>query len=277
MIRFYIKHAHDSESFSFYAETQPNRAISTADEEQENREISRLPELTYDRVGDSLADDHLTFFGENSGSALKFVRNTESLTQQGFFPGVDPGLASYAYTGDPGSTTYRGDFREEIDYPINAGVLKVVPYVFVRDTPYSQGVVPGNNPPQTKTIPPYVQTSGALNRIMGGAGVRLTTSFWKVDNTIQSDLLDLHRIRNIIEPEINIFASTSNVNQDRVFVYDPEIDGINDVTAVQLALRDRWQTKRGGPGRWRSVDVLTVDMYLKLFQQPAPQPFPRSD
>jgi hypothetical protein len=265
-----LKHTNESEQFSFYAETQPNRAISTADEEEENREVSRLPEIQYNREGDSLLQDHLTFFSENSGSALKFVRNEQSLTQQGFFPGVEPGLPSYAYTGDPGDTTYRGDFREELDYPINAGVFKVVPYVFVRYTPYSQGVVPGRFTPQTRSLVPYVQTSDPINRLMAGGGLRLTTAFWKTDNSVESDLFDLHRIRHVIEPEINVFGSTSNVDQNRVFIYDPNVDGVNDVTAVQLALRQRWQTKRGGPGRWRSVDVLSINTYLNIFgNQPA--------
>jgi hypothetical protein len=270
---FYMKHAHDSESFSFYAEAQPNRAISTADEEQENREISRLPELTYDREGDSLADDHLTLFSENTGSALKFVRNTESLTQQGFYPGVEPGLPSYAYTGDPGSTTYRGDFREEVDFPVKAGVVNMVPYAFVRYTPYSQGVVPPKVQPQYNTLPTYVEKTGPVNRVMGGGGLRLTTSFWKVDNTVESDLLDLHRIRHIVEPEINIFGAGSTVDQDRVFIYDPDVDGVNAVLAVQLALRQRWQTKRGGPGRWRSVDVLSLNMYVNYFGNTPPNRF----
>jgi hypothetical protein len=95
--------------------------------------------------------------------------------------------------------------------------------------------------------------------------VRLTTSFWKVDNTFESDLLDIHRLRHIIEPELNVFASTANVGQDRIFIYDPETDAINDVTAVQLALRQRWQTKRGGPGRWRNADVFALNLYLNYF------------
>jgi hypothetical protein len=261
----YLRHAHDSGVFSFLAEAQPNRAISSADEEQENREISRLPEISYDRIGDSVADDHLTFFSENTGSALKFVRNEESLTQQGFYPAVEPGEPSYAYTGDPGETVYRGDFRQELDYPINAGAFKVVPYVFARYTPYSAGVVPPVVSPQQKAIPANALVSGDRNRVIGGVGARLTTSFWKVDNSVESDLFDLHRLRHVVDPEINVFASSSNVDQNRVFIYDPEVDAVNDVEAVQLALRQRWQTKRGGPGRWRSVDVFALNLYGNFF------------
>jgi len=57
-----------------------------------------------------------------------------------------------------------------------------------------------------------------------------------------------------------------------LFIYDPGVDAINDVQAIQLAVRQIWQTKRGGPGRWRSVDVFTFDVYADLFaNQPAAQ------
>jgi hypothetical protein len=261
----FVKHSSDSEVFSFLAEAQPNRAISSADEEEENREISRLPEVSYQRIGDSVAGDHLTFFSENSASALKFVSNEQSLSQQGFYPQVEPGLPAYAYTGDPGKTTLRGDFREEMDWPINAGVFKVVPYAFARYTPYSQGVVPPGVEPQIKSIPTDVVISGDRNRVMTGVGARFVTSFWKTDNTVESDMFDIHRIRHIIEPELNLFVSTSNVSPQEVYVYDPQVDGVSDIKAAQLALRQRWETKRGGPGRWRNVDFFDLNLYGNFF------------
>jgi len=100
---------------------------------------------------------------------------------------------------------------------------------------------------------------------MGGGGLRLTTDFWKVDDTVESDLFDLHRLRHIVSPELNLFGSASNVDQNRLFVYDPQVDAVNDIEAVQLVLRQRWQTKRGGPGRWRSVDFFSLDVYGNFF------------
>ncbi len=127
--------------------------------------------------------------------------------------------------------------------------------------------------PQIDALQTNVQTTGPVNRVLGGGGLRLTTSFWKVDNTIESDVFDLHRIRHVIEPEINIFGGGTTVDQDQVFIYDPQIDGVNAVLAVQLALRQRWQTKRGGPGRWRSVDVLSLNMYVNYFGNQPPNRF----
>jgi hypothetical protein len=262
----YLKHSSGSEQYSFLAEAQPNRAISNADEEEENREVSRLPEVNYDRVGDSLMEDHLSFFSENTASELKFVQNTQTIQQQGFWSIAPPGEPAFAYTGDPGDTVFRGDSRQELDFPLNAGTFKIVPYTFGRYTAYSASVVPTPFEPQTRAvIPRNVIVGGDVNRVTGGGGFRLTTDFWKVDDSIDSDLFDLHRIRHVVSPELNVFGSASNYDQDRLFIYDPEIDAVNDVEAVQAVLRQRWQTKRGGPGRWRSVDFFTLDLYGNFF------------
>ena len=61
------------------------------------------------------------------------------------------------------------------------------------------------------------------------------------------------------------WASVMNTDREDVFVYDEGVDAVNDITAVQLALRQRWQTKRGGPGRWRSVDVFNVGLEANFF------------
>jgi hypothetical protein len=107
-------------------------------------------------------------------------------------------------------------------------------------------------------------------RLLAGGGLRLTTDFWKVDDTVQSDLLDLHRLRHIVEPELNLFTSAQTTPQSDVYIYDQPVDAINAVSAVQLALNQRWQTQRGGPDRWRSVDVFTLDVQGNLFLQKPP-------
>jgi hypothetical protein len=54
-----------------------------------------------------------------------------------------------------------------------------------------------------------------------------------------------------------LFASGQSVDQQDLLIYDQAVDQVNDVQAVQLALHQRWQTKRGGPDNWHSVDFLT--------------------
>ena len=244
----YLKRQEDSEVFTLLGTWQPNNIVTTADSVQEQREVERLPEVGYDRIGDSFADDKLTFMSDNSFAGLQFDRSGATLAQQGYSAAIQPGLPAYAYTGDPTDVTWRGDAREEIDWPINAGPLKVVPYIFGRYTSYSQGVVPPTVMPVTRSVPTTVDIAGAQNRLMAGAGARITTSFWKVDDSAESDLFDIHRLRHIIEPELDLFTSAQNIDQNRLFIYDPAVDAINDVQAIQLAVRQIWQTKRGGRG-----------------------------
>ena len=62
-------------------------------------------------------------------------------------------------------------------------------------------------------------------------------------------------------------------------VYDIEVESLATGAAVRLGMRNTWQTQRGGPGFWRSVDVLTIDTDLVLNsndadrESPAPQFF----
>src|SRR5262249_27600836 len=75
----------------------------------------------------------------------------------------------------------------------------------------------------------------------------------------------VHRLRHVIEPEINLFTSAQTVDQQNLFIYNENVDAVNDISAVEFALRQRWQTKRGGPGRWRSADFFTLNVSADLF------------
>jgi lipopolysaccharide assembly outer membrane protein LptD (OstA) len=244
----YVKHQKDTEALTFLVDAQLNNFVTWSDYLQEQAEVERLPEIGYRRIGDSLADDSLTAFSNNVVSALQFRRSIFNLQELGFAPGQSVGLPSFGTTGEPGNVVYRGDFRQELDYPFSAGQFRVVPYVLGRYTVYSDS-----------------PDGGSKNRLLAGAGVRVTTAFWKVDDTVNSSLFDLHRLRHVIEPEVNLFTSASSVSRDHVFQYDEGVDEINDITGAQFALHQQWQTKRGGADRWRSVDFLDVNLEADLF------------
>lgn len=251
----YAKRQRDSEVFTFLASVQPNDFVTTAESYQERFEIHRLPEISYWRVGDSILGDNLTFFSANTLSALEFDRSEYDLVDLGFRRNTHPGLPAVGWTGDPEDTNYRGDFRQELDWPFSAGRFRVVPYVIGRYTAYTESV----------------DGSGA-ERLYSAAGVRLTTAFWKVDDSVQNELLDLHRLRHVIEPELNLYAAAQTTDRTELLIYDEPIDAIHDFQAVSVALRQRWQTKRGGPGRWRSVDFLAVNVEYNHFEN-APDDF----
>jgi hypothetical protein len=89
---------------------------------------------------------------------------------------------------------------------------------------------------------------------------------------VQSDLLDLHRLRHVIEPEVNLFTSAETVHRGEVYQYDDQVDTVNDISAASFVLHQRWQTYRGGPGKWRSVDVFSLDLQADLYaNQPSRQ------
>jgi lipopolysaccharide assembly outer membrane protein LptD (OstA) len=280
----YLKKQTDTEAFTLLVEFQPNNFVTTSGQLQEVEppingvpnnlqdakpyDVEHVPEIGYYRIGDSLADDQLTFFSANTVGIVHYKVGDASLLDYGFLNrndkrgivAVTPGLPNLGQTGFTNDHVLRGDFRQEIDYPVQIDKFKVSPYVLGRLTSYSQSV-----------------DGGALNRLYGGVGMRATTAFWRVDDTAQSDLFDIHRIRHVIEPELNLFAGASNKDFTDVFNFDEQHDQVFDISAAQLALRQQWQTKRGGPGNWRSVDFFTLNMELNLFANKPKDDLPPDD
>jgi hypothetical protein len=245
----YFKRQRESEAFTFLVQLQPNDLVTTADLLQEQFEVERLPEIGYRRIGDSLRDDRLTWHSENTLAGMRFQHTRATLAEQGFFPpDISPGIPSLGQTGTIDDITARGDSRQELTRPIDLGRFKAVPYVVGRYTGYTES-----------------PDDGAKQRLYGAVGARINTAFWKTNDQVQSDLLDLHRLRHVIEPELHLFASGTTDDRNTLFLYDERVDAIHDVQAVQLALRQRWQTYRGGPGRWRSVDFFTLNLEGNFF------------
>lgn len=242
-LSFYAKRQRDTEQLSLLAVTALNDFPTAADQVQEQTFVQRYPEIGYQRIGDSFLDDRLTLFSNNSISVLSFENSSVSLEDQGYGPGLSPGLPSIGQTGTPEKTVFRGDFRQEIDLPVQVGQFKVVPYIMARNTPYSSS-----------------PNDGSLLRTFVATGARVTTAFWQANDTISSRLFDVQRVRHVIEPGLNVFTSGVSTDRDEVYIYDEQVDAINDVSAAQVSLMQRWQTKRGGPGRWRSVDFVTLNV-----------------
>lgn len=245
-VSFYLKRQKENEAFTVLAQFQPNDQVTTSDLAQEQFEVEHLPEIGYRRIGDNIGVG--TFYSNNLVSGLSFQQSRYSLEEQGYVPGISPGIPSLGTTGLTDDTIWRGDFRQQANFPFSAGAFRVTPYVMGRYTAYSDS-----------------PEEGTIHRLFGGVGARVTTAFWKVDDTVENRLLDIHRMRHVVEPEINVFTSATTADRGDVYVFDEQIDPINDVSAVQLALRQRWQTYRGGPGRWRSVDFLTLNLEANLF------------
>lgn len=281
----YAKHQTGNEAVTLLMEYQPNDVVTTSDALANrfvgNRdevlgttngvpnlagsmadrpfEVDRLPELGYYRLGQSFDDDSMTLFSENRVGGYRMNESGATLDDYGFQVTnrrqAVPGIPSLGYTGVSEDYVLRGDLRQEVDYPIDAGRFKVVPYVVGRYTGYSDS-----------------PADGTQNRLLGAVGARINTAFWKVDDSAESDFWDIHRVRHVVEPELNLFTSFATVDRNDLYIYDETIDGVNDVSAVSFFIRQRWQTKRGAPGLFRSVDFATLNLGVIGFANTPDEP-----
>jgi hypothetical protein len=102
-------------------------------------------------------------------------------------------------------------------------------------------------------------------------GARTSTQFWGLFPDTESEILDVHGVRHIIRPEAAGWYSCSNRKPSDFYPFDPYIEDVQDAYGGSFALRQLWQTKRGGPGLaggagdWRKVDWITFDVELNLF------------
>jgi hypothetical protein len=131
--------------------------------------------------------------------------------------------------------------------PLAIGPLNVMPFAVGRFTAYSDDFESFNG-------------TTDKSRAFGAVGVRTQTQIQRVDNSVESRLFDLHRMRHVIEPRLVAWYGAANdLDLGDLPVYDQAVESIGGGAVIEAAVRNVWQTQRGGPGRWRSVDVLTVD------------------
>ncbi|UCD30382.1 MAG: LPS assembly protein LptD [Planctomycetota bacterium] len=146
--------------------------------------------------------------------------------------------------------TFRGDTRNEVALPfkIANGQVNIVPYAVGRAGYWDSS--------------PF---EGSVDRMFGSIGMRAGSQLWRVFESMKSKLLDVSGIRHIIKPEMTAWFSGSNRESLRLHPFDEGIEDIDDFYGTSLALRQRWQTKRGAPGDLRQVDWITLDIELNLF------------
>lgn len=223
--------------------------------------VDKLPELGYYRVGTELWDGRLTWFSENRASRMRMQFGDDNLSDRGFSNaaameifgiGANTSFRDAAnIAGLPDDTVNRFDTRQEISAPLKMGVFDITPYAAVRFTGYDDDFAPySGNDDQA--------------RLWSSVGTRVHTQFSREYANVESQLFDLHRIRHIVEPSANFFLMTSTFDPDDLPVFDQDVEGISEGGGVRLGLRNTLQTQRGGQGRWRSVDWITLDTDLVL-------------
>ena len=194
------------------------------------------------------------------------------------------------------ATGVRFHTRQELDFPIQLGPGKVVPYL-LGDLGYWQEDLNGND---------------AL-RGVGQVGVRASLPIWKVNPNIQSTLWNVNGLAHKVTFDVDAFWADSSQDLGRLALFDPLDDDAqehfrrrflfntfgltngdnvplqfderyfalrsglqsnvtspsaeiaDDLAIIKVGARQRWQTRRGAPGRQRVVDWITLDSQISFF------------
>ena len=223
--------------------------------------VDKLPELTYTRTLDDLSADWspgaITLNSEYRLGQLAMNFNDPEVRELGFTNrfvsqaafGVDPtdSIAdALRAQGLREEGVYRLDTRHEISAVLDQGPVRVNPFAVARFTAYDSDF-DGYSPNEDDNA-----------RLWGAVGARFSTSLQRVNNAAESEFFDLHRVRHIIEPGVTVWHAGSTVDRVDLPVYDDAVESLAEGTMVRAGFDQTWQTKRGGPGRWRDVDVLKL-------------------
>ncbi|MHC4415868.1 MAG: LPS assembly protein LptD [Planctomycetota bacterium] len=269
----YLQHQDDNAALTLLAKYDLNEFISNSYLLASRQyQVEKLPELTYRRYGDSWFGDRITYSGESRVSRVRFNFETSTPRELGVrgraFGVPDDVRISDALRarGLSSSAVNRFDSRHELSLPFKGNGFQMVPFLVGRLTAYDEDFEEFSD-------------QADKTRVFGAAGLRLHAQFQRVDNDVESPLFDLHRLRHLVEPRLLAWYGFSDVSDDDLPVYDEEVESIGTGSVVEVGLRNVWQTQRGGPGRWRSVDFLTLDTAAVLSsddanrESPSPQFF----
>jgi hypothetical protein len=216
-------------------------------------QVDKLPELTYRRYGDGLLDGSVTYSGETRLSRMRFAFEQHSPEELGIrgrafdTPDDEPIASALRARGLSSQYVNRFDTRHEIALPRQVGAFQITPFGVGRLTAYDDDFED-------------FSSDADNSRLYGAAGVRINTQLQHVDNTATNRILDINRIRHIVEPSVTLWYGYASVDQEDLPNYDPEVESLGTGAAIRLGVRNTLQTQRGGPGRWRSVDFLTIDV-----------------
>jgi hypothetical protein len=142
----------------------------------------------------------------------------------------------------------RADSRHEIGFPFQVGPFRFVPFFALRGTAWDDS-----------------PDEGGLARALVTYGIRGSMYFSRVYPEARSTLFDIDGIRHVIKPDITAWISHTNVDSHELFPFDELVEEIDEVDGVMIGLRQRWQTKRGEGETRRTVDFLTWDLELGVF------------
>jgi hypothetical protein len=183
----------------------------------------------------------------SDASAASYGFDTASLADDAFgtLPGESIGDVLRAAGLDEDSVT-RLDTRHELVGTLGLGPVRITPFLVGRITAYDTD------------FEDFSPQEDDQARLWGAAGVTFSTVLQKIDNDAESRALDVHRVRHIVEPSLTLWTADTNITRDELPVFDDDVEDLLAGSMVRAAVDQTWQTKRGGLGRWRDVDLLKL-------------------
>lgn len=249
-------------------------------------ETQRLPRLEHYLLGGSLLADRLTWSMKNQvGYADMNIAN----------PPLDPVQAAVTQTPLPGEADVSGlitSTRQEVAMPLELGPIKFVPFLSGEASYYGEDI---NGESLSRLIgqagirsslpmwriDPNVHSS--LLNVNGLAHkVELLGEYFYADSNTSLDQMPLYdRLDDNAQEEFRrrfIFDNFGGVLPNRFdprtyalrngmqrMVTNPSEIIADDLMQARLGLHQRWQTKRGLPGRERIVDLMRFDVDTMIF------------
>ncbi|NOX57880.1 MAG: LPS assembly protein LptD, partial [Planctomycetes bacterium] len=210
-------------------------------------QTERLPDLSFRLIGESIGD-RATLFSENRLGVVRFrPAYQERFLRRLVRSSITHGRLGFRRLHDSGAVM-RADSRQEIEVPFSLGDVRLVPFASIRGSAWDDS-----------------PEKGGVQRAMGTYGIRASHYLWKAYPDARSHLFDINGVRHIIKTDLVAWAADSNQNQADLYPFDEVVEGIGDTDGVTFGVRQRFQTKRGAPGRQRTVDFLTFDVEVGIF------------
>jgi hypothetical protein len=255
-----------SENSVLSAELKANLNTFLANEwllQSQGYSVNKLPEVSYVRFADDLLlrdPGELVTFGDYRVGRYRMQFDDETANSRGLSSAT---LSERAFGILPGETiadrlraegysenaVTRLDARQEIVWTRSLGPVRIAPFAVVRATVYDDSFDSFSRSNE----------GNDATRVWSAVGARASMRFERVFDNVQSQLLDISRLRHIVEPSITAWASGTNVQSIDSPQFDPRVDSLSDGAAVRLGVAQTLQTKRGGIGTWKDVDLLKVN------------------
>jgi hypothetical protein len=209
----HLKRLRDNWAFSFLGNFRINDHKTMTEE---------LPTVEFHLKGASFWDHKLTFYSDTQISRFR------------------DRLSFKSTSADPQQFYTFASTRNEVDMPFMWNTVKVVPFV--------AGTYGYEDQDGYEIKLNGAETDREDSVLLGEAGVRMATMFWKEDQFVKSRLWDINGIRHIVKPHL-----------EAVFYHDSD-ETIEMRDVVNFGVSQRWQSRRGPKEDLRSFDWMRLDI-----------------